>query len=95
MATKEATIFIVDVGSTTAECHNGRIESDLDYGMQYVWDKIAATLATNRTTLNVGVLALRHDETDNPLGSSEGYENIGQLSMENWVARAPFALERA
>jgi len=41
MADKQATIYIVDLGASTGECHNGRVESDLDYGMRYVWDKLA------------------------------------------------------
>ncbi|TVY78109.1 ATP-dependent DNA helicase II subunit [Lachnellula suecica] len=76
---KEATIYIVDVGETTGDCHNGRTESDLDYGMQYVWDKIATTLAASKTTLATGVIAVRSDETANPMGSEEGYENIAVL----------------
>ena len=65
MAGKEATIYIVDVGATTEERHNGRVESDLEYGMRYVWDKIAETMSANRTTLTVGVVGLRTDETSN------------------------------
>jgi len=65
MAGKEATIYIVDVGASTEECHNGRVESDLEYGMRYVWDKIAETMSANRTTLTVGIVGLRTDETNN------------------------------
>ena len=84
MADKEANIYIVDVGSSTADCHNGRTESDLDYGMKYVWEKIGLALQANRKGLGLGVIALRHNETNNPLDSGEGYENIGMSSWRNW-----------
>jgi hypothetical protein len=44
MAQKEATVYIVDVGASMGECHGGRSESDLDWVMKYVWDKITTTV---------------------------------------------------
>lgn len=81
MADKEATVYIVDVGSTMADCNNGRTESDLDWSMRYVWDKICTTVAASRKTWTVGVLGLRTDETDNPQQEDEGYENITVLQQ--------------
>jgi hypothetical protein len=72
---KQATIYIVDLGSTMGDCHNGRTETDLDYGMRYIWDKIATTMAANLKGGNLGVLGLRTDETNNPL-DEDGYENL-------------------
>ncbi|KAL8935121.1 MAG: hypothetical protein Q9211_004866 [Gyalolechia sp. 1 TL-2023] len=46
MAEKEATVYIVDVGASMGEKHNGRNTSDLDYAMTYVWDKITSTMIT-------------------------------------------------
>ncbi|TGJ87728.1 hypothetical protein E0Z10_g1041 [Xylaria hypoxylon] len=83
MADKEATVYILDLGSSMADCHNGRTESDLDWSMRYVWDKISTTVAASRKTWNVGVVGVRTDETDNPLGAREdgceGYEHISVL----------------
>jgi ATP-dependent DNA helicase 2 subunit 2 len=79
MAEKEATIFVLDLGSTMAQTHSGRSESDLEWSMQYVWDKITDIVAANRKTLCVGVLGLRTDETDNKLQDDDGYENIAVL----------------
>jgi ATP-dependent DNA helicase 2 subunit 2 len=83
MADKEATVYIVDLGSSMNDCHNGRIESDLDWSMRYVWDKISTTVAASRKTWNVAVVGVRTDETDNPLegqeGGCEGYEHISVL----------------
>jgi ATP-dependent DNA helicase 2 subunit 2 len=78
MASKEATVYIVDQGASTGECHNGRVESDLDYGMRYIWDKIAETMMANRVTAGVGVIGLRTDETENELAETdaEAYSNI-------------------
>lgn len=45
MADKEATVYIVDVGKSMGEKHHGRTETDLDWAMSYVWDKIATTVS--------------------------------------------------
>lgn len=79
MAEKEAIIFILDLGSSMARTHNGRPESDLDWSMRFVWDKITDIVAANRKTLCVGVVGLRTDETSNKLQDGEGYENISVL----------------
>ena len=44
MADKEATVYIVDVGRSMAHTGNGRNVSDLEWAMQYVWDKITTTV---------------------------------------------------
>lgn len=44
MADKEATVYIVDVGRSMGEKRNGRTESDLDWAMRYVWDRITSTV---------------------------------------------------
>ncbi|CAK7230227.1 ATP-dependent DNA helicase yku80 [Sporothrix curviconia] len=79
MADKEATVYIVDLGATMAETHGGRSESNLDWAMRYVWDKISATVAASRKTWKVGVLGLRTDATSNSLQDDEGYDNIAVL----------------
>lgn len=58
------------------ERHNDRDESDLDYGMRYVWDKITTTLLASRATWTVGVVGLRTDRTDNDLEDDEAYSHI-------------------
>jgi hypothetical protein len=73
---KQATMYVVDLGSTMGECHSGRTESDLDYGMRYIWDKIAITMAANLKGGNLGVIGFRTNETDNPLDDDDGYKNI-------------------
>ncbi|KAJ4292328.1 ATP-dependent DNA helicase yku80 [Collariella sp. IMI 366227] len=81
MADKEATVYIVDLGESMADCHNGRDESDLDYGMRYVWDRISTTVAASRKTWTVGVVGMNTEETDNAQDNEglEGYENISVL----------------
>lgn len=81
MADKEATVFILDLGSSMAQTHSGRDESDLDWSMRYVWDKITDIVAASRKTLCVGVIGLRTDETDNKLQDDDGYENISVLQQ--------------
>jgi hypothetical protein len=43
---KEATVYIVDVGRSMGETDSGRNESDLEWSMGYVWDKITATVGS-------------------------------------------------
>lgn len=75
--TKQATVYIVDLGRTMGEYHNGRTESDLEYGMRYIWDKIAITMAANLKGGNLGIVGLRTDETDNPLADDDdSYKNL-------------------
>ena len=76
MAGKEATIYIVDCGRTMGESSHGRKESNLDWALQYVWDKITTTIATGRKTLLAGVVGLRTDGTANDLSSEEDYHHI-------------------
>ncbi|KAG6251553.1 hypothetical protein E4U23_000520 [Claviceps purpurea] len=79
MADKEATIFILDLGASMAERHSGRDESDLDWSMRYVWDKITDIVAANRKTLCVGVIGLKTDETRNKLQKADGYGHISVI----------------
>lgn len=44
MAEKEATVYIVDMGRSMGEQHHGRAVTDLEWAMQYVWDRITATV---------------------------------------------------
>ena len=54
MADKEATVFVIDVGKSMGTKHNGRDESDLDWSLRYIWDKITSTVRVpRRKRLNV------------------------------------------
>lgn len=81
MSDKEATVYVVDVGKSLGDCHNGRVETDLEYGMRYVWDKITLTMSGDRKSDGIGIVAFRTDETENEVHSfgGEGYENITVL----------------
>ncbi|OCK79803.1 ATP-dependent DNA helicase [Lepidopterella palustris CBS 459.81] len=81
MADKEATVYIVDVGQSMGETNNERNKTNLEWAMDYVWDKITMTVATGRKTALVGVIGLRTDGTDNELGNDdpEEYQNITVL----------------
>lgn len=79
MADKQATIYIVDLGATMKDCHNGRTETDFDFAMRYVWDKITTTMAASRKTWQLGVVGLRTEETYVPLDDDDGYEHISVL----------------
>ncbi|KAJ6079523.1 hypothetical protein N7467_009276 [Penicillium canescens] len=80
MAEKEATVYIVDMGKSMGERRHGRSVTDLEWAMQYVWDKITSTVATGRKTATLAVVGLRTDETRNELDEEENYHNISVLS---------------
>lgn len=45
MAGKEATVYIVDLGESMGEKHNGREITDLDWALTYIWDNITTTVS--------------------------------------------------
>ena len=77
MAGKEATVFVLDAGASMGKRKNERTESDLEYGMKFVWDKITGAMASGRKGANMGIIGLRTNETNNPLSADdEAYNNI-------------------
>ena len=50
MADKEATVYIVDVGSSMGAKRNGRKQSDFEWAMTYIWDKITTTVGMTSQT---------------------------------------------
>lgn len=52
MAEKEATVYIVDMGMSMGEKRNARKESDLDWAMTYVWEKITSTVNALQLSLH-------------------------------------------
>ncbi|KAF7718434.1 Uncharacterized protein PECH_005915 [Penicillium ucsense] len=87
MADKEATVYIVDVGKSMGKCQHGRSVTDLEWAMQYVWDRITTTVANGRKTATIGVVALRSNDTCNDLQEDDSFskisvlQNLGQLLM--------------
>ena len=59
MADKEATVYIVDVGASMGKKNNGRQETDLDWAMTYVWDKITSTVSHEERKQNLPYRRLR------------------------------------
>ncbi|KAI8941189.1 ATP-dependent DNA helicase II subunit 2 [Plenodomus lindquistii] len=82
MAGKEATIYIVDVGASMGKKRHGREQSDLDWSLEYVWDKITTTVATGRKSAIMSVIGCRTDGTDlqGIIEDTEGYEHITVVS---------------
>ena len=46
MAQKEATVYILDLGRSMGEKDHGRSKTNLEWAMDYVWDKITTTVST-------------------------------------------------
>jgi hypothetical protein len=42
MADKEATVFVIDLGASMGKATQGRPLNNLEWSMQYVWDKVLA-----------------------------------------------------
>ena len=73
-------MFVLDLGSTIGECHNGRSITDFDWGMQWAWDKMATIMARGLKGDNVGVIGFRTDETNNAQAEEdEAYNHISVL----------------
>ncbi|KAF2850056.1 ATP-dependent DNA helicase-like protein II [Plenodomus tracheiphilus IPT5] len=82
MAGKEATIYIVDVGASMGKKRRGREQSDLEWALEYVWDKVTSTVATGRKSAIMSVIGCRTDDTDlrGIVEDTEGYEHITVFS---------------
>jgi len=76
MASKEATVYIVDVGASMGKQNHDRYVTDLDWALEYIWDKITTTVATDRKTALVGVVGLNTDGTRNELEDEDAYKHI-------------------
>lgn len=83
MAGKEATVYILDLGRSMGEKRQGRDQSDLDWALEYVWDKITTTVATGRKSALMSVIGCRTDESDlaGVMELADGYENIRVFSQ--------------
>ncbi|RMZ66433.1 hypothetical protein GMOD_00001768 [Pyrenophora seminiperda CCB06] len=82
MAGKEATVFILDLGRSMGEKRHARDQTDLDWALEYVWNKITTTVATGRKSSLMSVIGCRTDESDlaGTMEETEGYENIRVFS---------------
>ncbi|RAH42091.1 ATP-dependent DNA helicase 2 subunit KU80 [Aspergillus brunneoviolaceus CBS 621.78] len=80
MADKEATVYIVDLGRSMGKRYHDREVTDLEWAMQYVWDRITGTVATGRKTAGIGVIGLRTDDTSNDLEDDADFANISVFS---------------
>lgn len=79
MAEKEASVFMIDLGQSMSRKNHSREQSDLDYSLQYVWDKITNIIYLGRKGLVVGVMGFRTDTTKNDMQQEDGYENINVI----------------
>ncbi|KAJ5735106.1 uncharacterized protein N7483_000231 [Penicillium malachiteum] len=81
MTDKEATVYVVDLGRSMGEKRHGRTITDLDWAMQYVWDRITNTVMRGRKTDLAGFIAMRTDDTMNDYQEhDDSFSNISVLS---------------
>ena len=82
-------MYVVDCGRTMGDKSQGRKQTNLDWALEYIWDKITSTVATARKTALAGVVGFRTDGTKNDLSEDESYhhisvfQDIGQILMPN------------
>ncbi|KPI34965.1 ATP-dependent DNA helicase II subunit 2 [Cyphellophora attinorum] len=81
MADKEATVFVVDVARSMGVRSSGREDSDLDWSLRYIWDKISTIVGTGRKTLLAGVVGMGTDKTNvgDDMKDDESYQHISIL----------------
>ncbi|KAG5437562.1 hypothetical protein PCANB_000990 [Pneumocystis canis] len=79
MADKEATVFVIDLGHQMGNYQKGRTQNDLEWALNYVWNKISSKVLSGRKTDSVGIVGFKTDETNNDMGDDEFYRNISVL----------------
>lgn len=70
---------MVDVARSMSKKHGGRDQIDLDWALQYLWDKISNVVFTGRKTIQVGVIGLGTDGTSHDMMDDDSYRNISVL----------------
>lgn len=80
MASKEITIFIVDLSPSMANKSNGRNISDLEYGLKYFYDIVTNKILRGRKTDYISVITCHSNKTDNPFASEDSFRNIEIVS---------------
>ncbi|KAL7274898.1 ATP-dependent DNA helicase yku80 [Rhizina undulata] len=81
MTDKIASVYVIDVGRSMGKKSQGRAETDLEFGMKYIWDLITSTVMSQRKTDTIGVVGFRTDESNNRMAAKDpAYENISVLS---------------
>lgn len=71
-------MFVIDVGPQMGTTHHGRAKSDLQAGLDFVYDLISNKIMSERKTDLVGIVTLNANKTNNRFG--QGYANIDVLN---------------
>ena len=79
MASKEATIFLVDLSRSMGKRRPDSSQTNLDWIKVYLWDKLSDKILAGRKTDYVGVVAFGTDHTDHPLQHLSDYDNISVI----------------
>lgn len=87
MADKEAAVFVFDVAQSMGQRRSGRDRSDLDWSLDYVWDKVSTIVGTGRKTLMVGVIGIGTDKTDHRMKEVEDDPSYDHISLLQPIAQ--------
>ena len=88
MAEKQATVYIIDVGRSMGKKHGGRKQTDLEWSMLWLWDKVTSIVSLDRKTTLQAVIGLKTDASENELAESDEsynhisvFQELGQIQM--------------
>jgi len=82
MADKEATVFVIDLGASMGYREHDPEMTNLEWAMQYVWDKVAAKVGGRSfdwQTLTLQVLAGRKTDVVGVVGFRTTRSCLGDL----------------
>jgi hypothetical protein len=71
-------VFVIDVGPQMGVSHHSRVKSDLEAGLDFVYDVISNKIMSERKTDLVGIVAFNANKTNNRFGRD--YANIDVLN---------------
>jgi hypothetical protein len=102
MADKEATVFVIDLGASMGKKTQGREMTNLDWSMQYVWDKITAKVYAQhdeslRLRYSLGGRQMSWDWWDFVQRVRRGVEDVDSqeqtmtLAMRKHTTTSPFS----
>lgn len=82
MATKEATVFLIDLSQYMGARRPDSSQTNLDWIKVYLWDKLSDKVLAGRKTDYVGVVAFGTDVTDHGLREVDhDYDHISRILL--------------
>lgn len=89
MASKKSTVYVIDRSESMGHCHEGRTETDLEWGIKYVTDDIGNRILSERKTDQVAVVSVTGDsgatvESELKQFLFEDYQKLKDLTVAGY-----------